>query len=75
VAGTDGGTPARDPSEQKLLGRLRAISIVVVLVLVVLVVIAQVAGRPVGDVFFATLLGAFLALFGFETIARLPGGK
>lgn len=78
MAGVDGGStrpPVRDPAEARLLLRLRALAIGVFLVLVCIVVLAVVAGRQVGDVFFATLIGALLAMFGIETIARFSGGR
>lgn len=62
--------PARDPSEEKLLFRLRVISAVVFLGLVIFASIVQVSGHPVGDVFFGTLTGCFVLLLGIEAIAR-----
>lgn len=69
--------PPRDPAEAKLLGRLRVISIAVILALIFLLVVADTLGRllispdfHVGDVIFATLMGALVTLLGIETIAR-----
>lgn len=72
--------PPRDPAETKLLRRLRAISIIVILVLVAALASLDALGRllispdfHVGDVIFATLMGALVTLLGIETIARKQG--
>lgn len=82
MAGGDGGKHPRDADEQKLLGRLRAISIVVVLGLVALLAVVDVVGRllispdfHVGDVIFLALVGALMTLLGLESIARVAGGR
>lgn len=76
MAGADGASAQspRDP-EENLLRRLRAIAIIGMLLLVLIAGLVQVSGHPVGDVFFATAGGILLALFGIETIARLPGSR
>lgn len=82
MAGSDNGSgrPGRDPAEQRLLFRLRIISGAVVLMLITFLAIADSLGRlfiapdfHVGDVIFATLMGALVALLGIEIAARSIG--
>lgn len=62
----------RTPREVQLIGRLRFVSGIVFLGLIVYASVVQISGRPVGDVFFGTLVGAFLLMIGIEAVARRP---
>lgn len=80
MAGDDRHAPHRDPSEERLLKRLRLICIGVVLGLIVLQVVADTLGRLFfnaefhsSELILGSLIGALLALFGIETLTRFPG--
>lgn len=80
MAGSDHHSPRRDPSEDRLLRRLRYISIGVVLGIIALQVVADTLGRLFlnaefhsNELIVGTMVGALLALFGIEGITRLGG--
>ena len=74
-----GGDPAIDVTEERLLSRLRRISVGVILLMVVLLVVVDTIGRLLvpgfhaSELFFGTLVGALLMLLGIEGITKLPG--
>lgn len=73
----------RDPTEERLLRRLRLITIFVILLMVVLLVVVDTLGRlfvdrdfHASELFLGTLIGALLLLLGIEGASRLlPGAK
>jgi len=69
-----------DPTEEKLLRRLRLISGVVILVMIVLLGITDTLGRLLIDpnfhaseVIFGILISTLIILLGIEGLSRLPG--
>lgn len=73
----------RDPTEERLLRRLRLIAISIILLMVVLIVVVDTLGRlfidrdfHASELFLGTLIGALLLLLGVEGASRLlPGAK
>lgn len=73
----------RDPTEERLLRRLRLIAITTILLMVVLLVVVDTLGRlfidrefHASELFLGTLIGALLLLLGVEGASRLlPGAK
>lgn len=66
----------RDPSEERLLFRVRVVSAVIIVVLIVIIVLgpAFAPAYRTSEIVFASLLGALLILLGVEGITRLPFG-
>lgn len=73
---------APDPTEDRLLRRLRVIAGIVILVMIVLLVTADTLGRLLvspdfhaSELILGTLIGALLLLLGIEAVNRLPGSR
>jgi hypothetical protein len=73
-----------EPTEDRLLRRLRAVSVVVILVLLVFLVVIDTLGKVfinasfgVSDVIFGSLIGGLFILLGVEVWSRIPtpGGR
>jgi hypothetical protein len=70
----------RDPTEERLLRRLRFVSGFVILAMIVLLIVVDTLGRlfvdpnfHIDELALGTLIGALLLLLGIEGINRLPG--
>ena len=76
--GNDQPSRNTDPTEDRLLQRLRRITVGVMVLMVVLLVVSDTFGRLVdpafhaSELYFGTLVGAILVLLGVEGISRLP---
>jgi ABC-type Fe3+-siderophore transport system permease subunit len=80
MAGDESRPP--DPTEARLLRRLRFIAGVVILVMIVLLVTADTLGRLLlspdfhaSELILGTLIGALLVVLGIEGVTRFPGSK
>jgi ABC-type Fe3+-siderophore transport system permease subunit len=80
MAGDESRQP--DPTEARLLRRLRFIAGVVILVMIVLLVTADTLGRLLlspefhaSELILGTLIGALLVVLGIEGVTRFPGSK
>lgn len=77
-----GDEPRSDPTEDRLLRRLRVIAGVVILTMIALLVVADNLGRlfidpnfRASELILGTLIGALLLLLGIEAVNRLPGTR
>jgi len=82
MAGDETPNRPADPTEEKLLRRLRLIAGIVVLAMIVLQVLVDNLGKLLIDPNFhaselilGTLVGTLIILLGIETVSRFPGGK